>query len=517
MNKCLPLLAIFITITITACTDEGDTPSSSDTRSATVDAASGGTLELLDGTRLVVPPGAVANGITIHMNQISDVEIPDGAIPVGALVRIDLNEATLAVPARLELPYNPAELPSGASEDQVFVAYRDDDSGVWTAVGGFVDTDRHVIAVELTHASTWSPWTWIADAVIQGVVTGFKFDFASVFDAFGAFDGCVVSERYVVFDESDAEDYIGTCVEVDDIDRPRIRIVNRRTFSIDLESVGSIPVELTSAKGLSRLRTSSFDADFTDASPNDSVTIRATVNWDATLADILLDVVTLLPFVNPADIATKLVVLIDESERCLAAAQALREGSGVFSTELGACLAEIAPELAELLGVAPAGLFAVLAGITGAGGIAIQIEDAAASARRGAGEVKYYSSRIAEPARPTQQAGLTDDKADVEALVMRLFELTKAKDWRAVYDYFEPRLRASCSYEQYLTQAPAVLSGFDLSGYEISDLTVTVQGDTATATHNVVVGGQIVRTVSAVRYVRENGKWFVAAENGQSC
>ncbi len=303
-------------------------PTSLAVATAHASAATGSNVALPDGTRLTLPPGAVSADVPISLDQsrVSPTP-PDFGTALGHAVNINLQGQILAAPATLELPYDPAKLPPGMTENAIFAAYFDEATRAWVPVGGIADPSRRVVVVQITHASWWTPYSWLTDALAQGLVAGFKLDFGTVFvTAQEAFKDCIGSPGGVIIDESDIKDLLGSCVEKDDPVHPRLRIVNRRTSYVNASAK---PGNATSdfapeTESLGPLDRQSFTVDFSGAPVSEPFVIHAAVDLPYTVAGSLLDLILLIPGVREA-IDTKtsdaIRLLIHDNQHVLSAAE----------------------------------------------------------------------------------------------------------------------------------------------------------------------------------------------------
>ena len=75
----------------------------------------GGTINGPNGTKVVIPPGALAANTPIAITQIgaSAIPLPSGLIPVGATFAFTPHGTTFAVPVTVTLPFDPASVPAG--------------------------------------------------------------------------------------------------------------------------------------------------------------------------------------------------------------------------------------------------------------------------------------------------------------------------------------------------------------------------------------------------------------------
>ncbi len=323
----------------------------------------------------------------------------------------------------------------GTNPGNLFAAYYDNASQRWVPVGGIVDPQRHVIVVQTTHASSWGAWTWIADALIQGIVAGFKLDFGTVLNATQAFAGCADSgtNLTVIIDESANKDYLGSCIEGGDAVHAKLRIVNRRTFFTRVTALaGSAPSDFkASADSLAPLGRQSFSVDFSASPVAEPFVLRAQPDIPYTLANSILQLVLLLPGAKAAfdaNTTTKAIKLIMENQHIVAAGLKLAAGDGpAFVDEFNRALAELPRQiLDQILSQAAqpgsllaksAGFISTLFSVTQAGGVFIQLEDLSASALKGPGEVKFYSNRpiVSPTLTPPPPAPMTAPSSNVIA------------------------------------------------------------------------------------------------------
>lgn len=76
----------------------------------------GGTVDGPNGTKVVIPPGALAVNTPIAITQIaaSAVPLPSGITPIGATFAFTPHGTTFAVPVTVTLPFDPASVPAGS-------------------------------------------------------------------------------------------------------------------------------------------------------------------------------------------------------------------------------------------------------------------------------------------------------------------------------------------------------------------------------------------------------------------
>jgi hypothetical protein len=386
------------------------TPSSQLESTGPATVTAGGELRLPDGTSLSVPPGALGKDITIGIERGDEWPPPATHLArIGDPVKVDLAGQVLTSPATLEIPYDSTLLPSDMTHDEVFASFYSEEFGVWIPVGGIADPARRVVVVETTHASWWEIDSWITDALLQGLVAGFKFDLGHVLDAGLAFAGCTGNGTSIIIDEGENFDYMGSCLERDDANKPRIRIVNRRVARIGVNvNPGAVTTNFKApALALGPLETVSFDADFSNAPKEQPLVVSADIDLGATVGMVLIDFLLGLPGARDAidkDAQARIVAILYENRLFLDAIADLTRGDATaFVKDLGRALAEVSDEIAEVVvnSAAKGSLLSKLGPIlrsnlwvvfTGAG-LALQVADAAIQMQVGQGNVKFYSNR----------------------------------------------------------------------------------------------------------------------------
>lgn len=131
-------------------------------------AATTTTIELGDGARLIVPPGAMQVGATVHAEwkRSSDGWHDMKPSRPGIVLQTDPPDA---IHGLLTLEF-PAEEADGSSPG---IATYDEKSQTWTAVPSQYDSGRRMIVAQIPHFSWWNPFSWdwasIGAAVNQGI------------------------------------------------------------------------------------------------------------------------------------------------------------------------------------------------------------------------------------------------------------------------------------------------------------------------------------------------------------
>lgn len=291
----LPALAA---IALAACSDE-ERPATTATTVAS--SATGASLSLPDGTSLTVPPNAFGEDVRValSLDGTPPAERPSFAVAVGAAVNVDLGGRTLTVPAKLELPYDPAMMPAGATDGEVFAAHFDEAANEWVTTAAIADPSRRVLVVETTHASWWQPWTWDLDAAVNSAIAAAHLDLDEVLEPFGWYDGCTREPLRVRFETRGNDNYLGFCAEKDESRAPAVRLVNRRTFVIRVSPQPSIVGStLKESRVIFDADLYTFGLDYSQSDGSGLFTVRAEVDIPFTLATVVADLIVALPGVE---------------------------------------------------------------------------------------------------------------------------------------------------------------------------------------------------------------------------
>jgi len=346
MKQLMGLLLIPLCALTAAACDGG-----SETRTAEVSgaasSASGGSVSLPDGTSLIVPPGALQEDVMIGLSREGrpPTVSPPFAIPVGEAVNVDIAGRTLEQPARLELPYDPGKMPSGATDDEVFAAYFDETTNEWVTMAASADPPRDVLVVETMHASWWQPWTWDLDAAINSAIAAIHLDLDEVTEPFGWYDGCSREPSQIRFETSGNDNHLGFCAERDDGRAPAIRLVNRRTFVIRVSPQASaVGSTLMAPQVIFNAERYSFDLDYSQSDGSSDFTVKAEVDVPFTLATLVADLVVAVPGVEK-ELGPSLVLgiygCLSENAHLTRAMDALIENDvGLFKDEVALTISD---------------------------------------------------------------------------------------------------------------------------------------------------------------------------------
>lgn len=207
---------------------------------ATLLPGGGGQLVLPDGTRLLLPSGALTRDVAGVLDESpSPPAPPEWGTALGTPVNIDIKDQTLTAPATLELPYDPSKLAPEATESQAFAAYYDEASGKWVPVGGSADPRRRVVVVQILHASWWAPWTWNWDAWLASLTKVLDLKVKSFLEAVRLLtESCAETTDHVTVDNSRNNSIAKGCIEHDDPRAPAVSVVNLKSFYIGVSASG---------------------------------------------------------------------------------------------------------------------------------------------------------------------------------------------------------------------------------------------------------------------------------------
>ncbi len=223
---------------------------------------------------------------------------------------VDLSGVTLEQPARLELPYDPAKLPPGATDEELFAAYFDESANEWVPAVGVADESRSVLIVQTTHASWWQPWTWDLDAAINAAIAAVHLDFDEITEPFGWYDGCAQAPTAIRFETSGNPHYLAFCAERDEARTPTIRVINRRTFVVRLTpAAGSVPANPSEPRMMFNAERHVIELDFSGSDGNATFIADAQIDVAGTLAVVVADLIGALPGVE-SELADDLVLAI---------------------------------------------------------------------------------------------------------------------------------------------------------------------------------------------------------------
>ena len=121
-----------------------------------------GTLEINvgDGTTALTEGGEPLQSIEVQKVCEGLPPPPPGAIRLGCAYDFGPDGATFDPPITITLNYDPASIPEGVAEEDLFVAFYDVSTGQWVVLPSTVDTENNTITVEVsgfTKFAVYSP------------------------------------------------------------------------------------------------------------------------------------------------------------------------------------------------------------------------------------------------------------------------------------------------------------------------------------------------------------------------
>lgn len=246
-------------------------PTPSQEASAFIMAVDGGEVRLPDGARIVLPPNALPRDATVSLRK-SRTDQPairlQAGDRAGLTYEVNLEGLTLNKSATLELPYDPSLLPTGTSEDTIFLAFYDAAAESWQAAGGEADPQRKVVFVEITHASWWAPWTWNWDAWIAVLNKTLTLNLTDFVEAVALLtNDCPRDGKFVQVDLSRANNVIQGCIEDDDAELLELRLVNPKSFYFEVKPTSGGDGSYPPASLLGPGESLGFAADTSDPAP----------------------------------------------------------------------------------------------------------------------------------------------------------------------------------------------------------------------------------------------------------
>jgi hypothetical protein len=319
---------------------------STQTIATLVNATDGGTIELSDGAALYIPPGALSRDTEVVLRSLTDdgpeSQLPDAMINAGKIYEIDLGENELQAPVTLEIPFDPALLPSDVEPSQVFLSTFDEASGNWIYAGGTVDVNRSIITLSIAHASWWKPtsWNWTAwagilNSALKGSIVG-MIKSAQLLTA-----GCEQSATYTRVENLELQNLVQGCIDEDNRDRPIVRLVNPRSIYYEvLPMSGGRGYPLQTMLGPADSFT--FEIDTNDPSP---LIVRAMITEKSSWYLVGQMILAMLPGLNELRTVNQISVLGTQiscfTERLHDYAPILKIVDALWNRHDGAAAAEI--------------------------------------------------------------------------------------------------------------------------------------------------------------------------------
>lgn len=121
-----------------------------------IESAQGGSVQLSDGTRVDIPPGALASNAILSISASPTSGLPIDAYKDSALVVREISAAGVAIkrPIKIILPYGQQQSRSRLAPDAVFGAYWDGTQ--WHSLGGLIDPQKKTVTFETDHLSIFA-------------------------------------------------------------------------------------------------------------------------------------------------------------------------------------------------------------------------------------------------------------------------------------------------------------------------------------------------------------------------
>jgi hypothetical protein len=127
-----------------------------DSSSSTTIGSAGGTLTGADGTRLVVPAGALPTETAISIST-SDAAAPSGTVAVGAAFEFGPEGATFSTPVTITLGYSPSKIPDGKTASDIVVYTAAKGSTEYAALETVRAEVGDQVSVSVKHFSVFVP------------------------------------------------------------------------------------------------------------------------------------------------------------------------------------------------------------------------------------------------------------------------------------------------------------------------------------------------------------------------
>lgn len=266
-------LVLAVALILSACggDDEHDptaqrTTAPAEVATTTVLAAVGGEISLSDGTRLVIPPGALPADLQVALSKEgSPPPAEDWVAALSAPVHVDLHDQTLLQAAKLELPYDKSLLPPEAPEGAILASYFDEVNNKWVIVDGTVDPSRGVVVLKITHASWWQPWTWDWGKWVTALTQLLDLKVTSLLDAVTLLTEPCAEAGDRVSVVNPGVTMLKGCVEADTQSGATVRVVNLKSFPIGIKASG--PAQGVPPQILDAGASLSFEIDTTGQPP----------------------------------------------------------------------------------------------------------------------------------------------------------------------------------------------------------------------------------------------------------
>jgi hypothetical protein len=112
------------------------------------------TITILRGTIARDKSGNALGSFEVTVNESPPP--PGGANIIGLAYNFGPPGATFAPPITLTFSYDPADIPEGVAEEDLVLAYYNEDAGQWVTLDCVVDTVNHTITAQVSHFTTFA-------------------------------------------------------------------------------------------------------------------------------------------------------------------------------------------------------------------------------------------------------------------------------------------------------------------------------------------------------------------------
>ncbi|HEY90579.1 MAG TPA: PKD domain-containing protein [Dehalococcoidia bacterium] len=113
------------------------------------------TITIPEGTKALDKDGDPLETLEAVVDE-SPPDPPEDAHIIGLAYNFGPDGATFDPPLTLTFTYDPDALPEGVSEEDLVIAFYDEETGAWVEFEGVVDTENHTITVLVSHFTTFA-------------------------------------------------------------------------------------------------------------------------------------------------------------------------------------------------------------------------------------------------------------------------------------------------------------------------------------------------------------------------
>jgi len=167
-------LTLVLALLVSSCQLGGDANQISGQASA----QGGAVIEHASGLTVTIPPGGLYQDDVVEVRQVrpaGDAERGSYVVPEEMVYEVELEgEDAFRLAADVAIPYDPALLPEGESEAEIFPVFLFGDTW-YRAEGGVVDQEANVVRVTTLHNGLWS-WAVDTEANFDEEMNGFFCD-----------------------------------------------------------------------------------------------------------------------------------------------------------------------------------------------------------------------------------------------------------------------------------------------------------------------------------------------------